>query len=211
MKVKDLVRALGEIDDKYLMEEYTSNINEEHILQKSNNFKKEKFRRKVIVMDRKVLGIAAIAILAVVILGVSAINKNKGESVGPITELVQIANPITEVENVQEMKKYLGFDVPVLDKEIETYIVIGDKNYATHARIIYKDETQFEMEKGNSDVSGIYGGELVKEETINNINVKFYSYENIKFANWSKNGFSYSYQNRKGEINQTELYELLNK
>jgi len=111
------------------------------------------------------------------------------------------------------MKKYLGFDVPVLNKEVENYLVIGDDNYATHARIIYKDGTEFNMEKGLSDVSGIYGATLVKEEKIDNVNVKFYKYEfeNTKnnYIIWEINGFSYSYSNDNNEITENEVTELI--
>lgn len=138
MKVKDLVRALGDIDDKYIVE-IDEPIKKEKRSAFQNNVKKVNFRNEVIIMDRKILEIAAIVILVVVIFSVGMINKSKNGGESSSTELVQIANPITEVKSKEEMKKYLGFDVPVLNKEVESYIVIGEGKYATHARVIYKD------------------------------------------------------------------------
>jgi len=65
------------------------------------------------------------------------------------------------------------------------------------------------MEKGDSDVSGIYGGTLERKETINNVAVKFYYYEDAHYANWSNNGFSYSYSNSNGEVNKEEIANLI--
>lgn len=123
---------------------------------------------------------------------------------------LKIANPLTEVSNVSEMQKYLGFKVPIIaDKEVNRYIVIGKNKYANHARIIYKDNSEFDMEKGDSDVSGIYGGELVKKESIGGVSVTIYKYEDTIYALWKDNEFSYSY----AMFNQDEnaLNEDINK
>ena len=117
-------------------------------------------------------------------------------------KLIQIVNPLTEVKSLEEMKKYLGYDVPTIkDKKITSYIVIGEGKYATHARIVYEDESSFEMEKGtNKDVSGIYGGKLNKKETINNYKVSIYTMEDIIYATWSDPNYSYSYSMKKVNI-----------
>lgn len=117
-------------------------------------------------------------------------------------KLIQIVNPLTEVKSLEEMKKYLGYDVPTIkDKKITSYIVIGEGKYATHARIVYEDESSFEMEKGtNKDVSGIYGGKLNKKETINNYKVSIYTMEDIIYATWSDSNYSYSYSIKNGNI-----------
>lgn len=204
MKVRDLLQALGDIDDRYLIEQYEPIRGEKNIKGNENIFRKE-----VIIMDRKILNLVAIVAFLIVMLsiGISSMNKN---SESDIVERIQINNPITEVNSIDEMKNYLGFDVPLLDKEVESYIVIGDDDYAAHARIIYKDGTQFNMEEGNSNVSGIYGGTVIKEEIINNIKVTFYSYESIVYANWTKDGYSYSYQSDNSDIDEEELNILLN-
>ena len=64
-------------------------------------------------------------------------------------ELLKIANPVTEVKSLNEMKKYLGYEVPLIgEKEVSKYIVIGKGKVANHGRIIYKDKSEFDMEKG---------------------------------------------------------------
>jgi hypothetical protein len=102
------------------------------------------------------------------------------------------------------MSKYLGYNVPIIkNKEVSSYIVIGEDKYAEHARIIYKDNSQFEMEKGtNKDVSGIYGGKLKQKETINNYEVSMYTMEDILYATWSDSNYSYSYSIGSGNIEE---------
>lgn len=209
MNVNDLIRALGDIDEKYIVEKYEPI--KKRAVQK-NNIRKVNFRkREVITMNKKVLGIAAIAVLAIVVTNVGIISQKKGNTDTTLSSLVEISNPLTEVNSASEMKSYLGFDVPMLDKEVDSYIVIGDGKYADHARVIYKDGTRLEMEKGTGDVSGIYRASKEKEETIANVKVTFYNYENIKYANWTKDGFTYSYQNENGEVNKEEIQKLINK
>ena len=117
-------------------------------------------------------------------------DKNKSQ----VKPLPEIANPLTEVKSSAVMAKYLGYEVPVIDdKEVDKYIVIGKNNYAEHARIIYKDGSEFNMEQGDLDVSGIYGGKIIKKESISGINITINSYENITYATWKYNDYSYSY------------------
>ena len=117
-------------------------------------------------------------------------------------EFVTIENPISEVSSLEEMKKYLGFDVPVIEgKEIKSYIVIGEDKKATHARIIYIDESSFDMEKvKDKDVSGIYGGKLSKIEKVGDKEVSLYTMEDIKYGIWSDSEYSYSYSILKGKL-----------
>lgn len=129
------------------------------------------------------------------------INYNANLPTKPQPELVQVANPLMEVNSVDEMEKYLDFKVPALDKEVEAYIVIVDENnYPKTARIEYKDGSTFNMEYGSNDVSGIFGGTLEKTEEINKTDVKFYTYTDdssneVEYAIWEKDGFSYSLSN----------------
>ena len=113
----------------------------------------------------------------------------KGE---PNPEFVQVVNPIMEVNSLEEMEEYLDFPVPALNKEVESYIVLVIDGYPTQARIRYQDGMNFDMKFGNGDVSGIYGGSLVKEEVINGTKVSFMRYEDINYAIWEKDGFTYS-------------------
>ena len=49
------------------------------------------------------------------------------------------------------------------------------------------------MEKGKLDVSGIYGGKKLSEESIGGVKVTLYSYEDTIYATWSYQEYSYSY------------------
>ena len=125
-----------------------------------------------------------------------------------VEKLVQMANPLTEVKNTAEMKDYLGYDIPIMtDKEVSKYIVVGDGKYANHGRIIYNDESQFDIEKGDSDVSGIYDGVKKREESISGTKIVIYSYEDTIYAIWNYNNYSYSYS-MKNSDDQTLLIEL---
>ena len=109
-------------------------------------------------------------------------------------KLMEIANPLTEVKSVSEMQVYLGYEVPIIeDKEVAKYYVIGEGKYATHGRVIYSDKAQFEIEKSNSDVSGIYGGVKQTEESIGGTKVIIYTYEDLIYGVWQYGEYSYSY------------------
>ena len=110
----------------------------------------------------------------------------------PDPEFVKVVNPLMEVSSLEEMEEYLDFSVPVLENEVEAYIVLVIDGYPTQARIRYQDGMNFDMKHGSGDVSGIYGGKLVKEETLGETKVSFMCYEDINYAIWEKNGFTYS-------------------
>lgn len=178
MKKEDLYTAIGDIDDSYIME-----------AKRNMKVKSKK--------SYKIWGTIA-ACLCLVAFGGAMLNANFAADTKPHPEYVQVANPMMEVDSVEEMEKYLDFDVPVLNKEVETYIVFVDDNYPKSARIEYKDGSTFNMSYGSDDVSGIYGGKLEKTEKINKTDVSFYSYEDSKTVNyaiWEKDGFSYSLSN----------------
>ena len=120
---------------------------------------------------------------------------------------LELPNPLTEVSNANEMKNYLGYEVPVIvEKEVDKYIVIGKKEKATHARIIYKDKSEFDMEEGSSlDVSGIYGGKKLKEESIGGTTVILNTYEDTIYATWTYNNYSYSYSMINSDENNINL------
>ena len=107
---------------------------------------------------------------------------------------LEVASPITQVDSAEEMGKYLGFDVPVLsDKNAASYTVYAYEKYAYRGEITYSDGSVFCAERGNGDISGIYGGALQGTQTVSRVTVYFYSMENIRYAIWSSNGLSYCY------------------
>ena len=176
MTSEDLYKAIGDVDDSYIMG--------------AKKTMKVKSKRSY-----KIWGTIA-ACFCLVAFGAALINYNANLPTKPQPELVQVANPIMVVNSVDEMEKYLDFKVPALDKEVEAYIVIVDENnYPKTARIEYKDGSTFNMEYGSNDVSGIFGGKLEKTEKINKADVKFYtddSSNEVEYAIWEKDGFSYS-------------------
>ena len=107
------------------------------------------------------------------------------------------------------MESDLGFTVPVLDKEVDKYFVIGEKNRGKQGRIIYKDGTEFDIAKGDKDIIGIPDGKFLKTETIQGVNISYYSADSINYAIWSNKGYSYSYQNIYEKIDKAELNKLI--
>lgn len=89
----------------------------------------------------------------------------------------------------------------LFQKNVKTYIVIGSGKYATHGRIIYNDDSAFEIEKSKEDVSGIYGGTLEKEKTIAGIPIKINTFWKYKICTWQYKDFSYSYSSSKNDTN----------
>ena len=105
---------------------------------------------------------------------------------------VQVVNPLVTVDSVLEMEERLGYAVPVLDKEVASYIVLVIDGAAESGRIRYADGSDFNIKRGTGDISGIYGGELTGEETIGGTTVSFFAFEDIRYAIWEQGGFTYS-------------------
>lgn len=208
-----LLEAFGDIDDEYLCEEHEIYIKSNKIINLSKYLNKaQNFLKKG---HKKSIGIASASILAVAVgLAISFPKLNNGKEFtnyvgGGLSGSIEIANPINQVDSIRKMEASLGFDVPVLNKEVDQYLVIGEKNQEKQGRIIYKDGTEFDIAKGNEDISGIYGGELQTTETIEGVKVSYYKADDTKYVIWSNNGYSYSYQNTYGEIDKAEITELI--
>ena len=106
---------------------------------------------------------------------------------------VQMGSPIMEVSSTDEMTAYLKFSVPMLDKAVETYIVLLEGSSPSIGEIRYSDGSEFRMKRGSGDISGIYGGTCTENKDISGIDVSFYAYENITYAIWEQSGFALSY------------------
>ena len=119
-------------------------------------------------------------------------------------------NPIVEVSSKEEMEEKLGFEVPMLTKDVEKYIVIIDADRKPyHGRIIYSDNNVFEIEKTEEkDISGIYGSEFKSKDLYNGIEAEKYTFENTEYVIWQKDGFSYSYSSENG-LALSELKSLI--
>jgi len=193
LKKFNLIEGLQNIDDKTIERVLSIKTKED--------LRREKMKEKKNSQGNKLkLGVVLIPVLCVVLIGIFTISTFNKDT------RLKINNPLTEVNSITEMKNYLGFDVPVLKtKTVKSYIVIGDDNdeYAYHGRIIYNNDAQFEIEKGNTDVSGFYGGVKEKEQTINNIKVTILTLDNTRYAIWSNNDYSYSYSSTINDNNFT--------
>ncbi len=110
----------------------------------------------------------------------------------PDAGFVQVVNPLVSVESVGEMEEKLGYSVPVLEKDVESYIVLVIDGDCESGRIRYADGSDFNIKKGSGDISGIYGGVLETEENIHGVTVSFYVYEELRYAIWERDGFAYS-------------------
>ena len=146
---------------------------------------------------------AVAACLCLVVAGGAVFAPNRGNAV-PDPAPVQIPNPIITVSSVEEMEHYLDFDVPVLEKEVASYSVLIEDSYPTMGQIDYADGSEFRMQYGSGDISGIYGGTLEKSENIGGVNVEYYKYENTTYAIWEQNGFTFSYVSANGENIEVE-------
>ncbi|MBQ8132022.1 MAG: hypothetical protein IJ193_05995 [Bacilli bacterium] len=162
---------------------------------------------KKIVMRLVVIIIGCICMLVAAIAMFIGGNKQSNNTKKPTR--LEIPNPLTEVKTVSEMNQYLGFTIPVMDKKVEKYIVIGEGKYATHARIIYEDQSEFDMEKGSNDVSGIYGGDKIEEKVYNNITVTFYKKDKTNYITYQTKEYSYSYSKEDKEMEEEEVLQLM--
>lgn len=177
MKTTEFSRAMNLLDDRYIMEALAY---------------KKKRKGKAWIRWCSLAACAGV-ILA---LGISTYN-NSNTAAKPNPEMVQLANPLVEVNSVSEMEKYLDFSVPVLEKDVQTYIVIVTEDYPTIGQIDYADGSEYRIQYGSGDISGIYGGELVNTEETDGVKISYYTYSGIDsevaYALWEQDGYTFSY------------------
>ncbi len=179
MNQKNFSEAMNEIDDKY--------VNEAVLYRKEKAKKHLWFKWS-----------AAAACVCVMAAGGAIFLLNLGNDVpasyhAPNPSSVQVVNPIIGVNSAAEMESYLDFAVPVLDKEVDSYSVIVMDTYPTTGQVDYADGSQFRIQYGSGDISGIYGGSLEETKNIDGIEAKYYKYDTTCYAVWECNGFTFSY------------------
>ena len=123
----------------------------------------------------------------------------------PDPQQVQIPNPILTVASAAEMEAYLDFKVPVLEKEVEAYSVFISDGYPTMGQVDYADGSQFRIQYGSGDISGIYGGTLEESREIAGVSVAYYQYDSMSYAIWEVNGFACSYLYTNGGDAEVDL------
>lgn len=172
MNSKRFSEAMNELDDRYI----------EEAMQYGKKQKKSVWVK---------WGTMA-ACLCLIVAGGLLFTKNS-TTMRPDPDPVQIPSPIITVASVEEMEKYLDFQVPVLDKEAASYSVFVEGDRPVMGQIDYADGSQFRMEYGSGDISGIYGGTLEETKEIEGVTVEYYRYEDTTYAIWETNGFAFSY------------------
>ena len=115
----------------------------------------------------------------------------------PNPQMVQVTNPLIEVTSAEEMKEYLDFTVPVLDKAVQNYIVIVMDNYPSIGQIDYADGSEYRIQYGSGDISGIYGGVVTDTRHVEQVEVTYYTFDNVgtevTYATWEQEGYTFSY------------------
>lgn len=215
MKKYKLLDEMNKIDDKVL-DKVIDIDNEEKLDLVKRKEKKEFFENNF-----KYL-FAGCACTCAFVFGIIMLTRNGDKNMESYQErdTTKIVNPITEVGSVSEIEKIIDLSVPVLDKEVDSYIVINDTNENTFSvtsestsennkigRILYSDNSVFSIGR-NNNVSGMFGGSLIKTITINNIKVELYDLEGVKYAEWNNKDIYYSYT-ANSEENIEEVLEHL--
>lgn len=124
--------------------------------------------------------------IAVFVIGIVLFNNN-------INDNVLISNPMTKVESINELEKYIKIDLSKFKfKEIKEMYKFEDDALI---QIAYKDGSTMRISKGQDDNSGIYGATLKESKKINDINVEIYEFNDITYAVWKdeKNSCVFSY------------------
>ncbi|CAN4003247.1 RNA polymerase sigma factor sigM, partial [Dysosmobacter welbionis] len=124
---------------------------------------------------------AAAACLCLLAAGGALLIQGRGRA-APDPQQVQIPNPILTVASAAEMEAYLDFKVPVLEKEVEAYSVFISDGYPTMGQVDYADGSQFRIQYGSGDISGIYGGTLEESREIAGVSVAYYQYDSMSYA-----------------------------
>ncbi len=194
MNSKQISDAIGAMDDKYISE--------------TLNYKKKRekpFRIK--------FGSFAACFCAVLALGILTLNNSTDKAPNPKT--VQATNPIIEVNSAEEMKEYLDFSVPVLEKQVETYAVIVTDDYPATGQVDYSDGSEYRIQYGSGDISGIYGGVLTATKKVGDVEVSYYTFDGteseVTYSIWEEDGYTFSYiYTADGESEITTLIEKFN-
>lgn len=180
MKSEDLFEAIGEIDDIKIKE--------------AGKFMNKK-KNYVPVW----IAAGAAACLCAAVIGAKFIGNGNNNDIKVVDDIktpnpqyAQVGNPLMEVDSLQEMEKYLDFDIIALDKEAIGYTVIVNGGFPEIGRIHYADGSLFSVKYGTGDISGIYGGTPEKQEDTNGIAVSYMRYEDTRYALWECGGFTYA-------------------
>lgn len=176
MKKIKLLDLFNSLDDKLI--EQSIEIDN---AKKLKEIKKLEKKKKISVFSKYIfISTTAILLLAFILPNLS--NENN---------TTQTKNPIIEVTNLNELEKFINKDLSKY--KIKTINRMIKYNEEEMIEIEYKDLSTLRISKGNTDNSGIYGATLKEETNINNTKITIYEYENITYATWTLDNYSYSY------------------
>lgn len=196
MKNINLLEILGMLDDEMVQKSIETND-----AKKLKELKRlEKKKKSIFFVKFASVLASSFAILCV---GIVMINNNRiDNNINDKNSGVQIANPISEVDSIDELEEYIGKSLEKYQiKEIETMTKFNDEEMV---QILYKDGTSIRISKDkNTDNSGIYNSNLESKQIINNIEVEIYSIIDIEnkslYAVWQDEGYSYTYYSNNTE------------
>ncbi len=201
MKKYKLLDEMNELDDKLL--DRVIDIDTEEKL----NLAKKKEKKEFFENNIKYL-FAGCACTCAFVIGVIILARSEDKKTELLQEkdVARITNPVNEVKSVSEIEKTIDLSVPVLEKKVDSYLVIDENSeyaYSTTSegteesndkigRILYSDGSIFSIGR-NSKVSGMFDGTLTKSITINDIKIELYDLEGISYAEWNNDDIFYSY------------------
>lgn len=180
MKKINLLEVIGSIDDE-LIEKTIETNNKEKLKELKTLEKKKKYSYLLKYTSMLAGGLALF--LFTFTLFTTSIKDNE----------LHYQNPIIEVETLEELETFIGFDLSKYQiKEIDTFIKYPDTNMV---EIKYQDGSSIRISKEKSDNSGINGSTFKEEQKIHDVTVQIYTLEeeNLVYANWQKDDYSYSY------------------
>lgn len=195
MRSIDILKAISNIDDKYIEEAMPSVYKEE---------KKSFFNIKMLT--------SALCVLLLAVIGINVMeNINKSKTSNDTAELssdTMATNPYLEVKDMKEASEVTGFvfNTPDLDYE-KSYLVID--GYISEVSYLENDEAIITLRKAHSseDVSGVYESfETITDSQIEGVDVSININDENILITFIKDEYFYSlYSNNLQESKALEI------
>lgn len=183
-----LLKAINNIDDKYIEEAMPSVYKEE---------------KKSFLNIKMLASVFCVLLLGVVGINVVKVANNNAKSTDTAYETtsesvsddsVMITNPYMDVDSLYEAQELVGFTFNTPDLDYDKSFVVVD-SYILEVNYLENDNTIFTLRKakGNEDISGVYPiYEGLEERTIDNISTTIYSGADGVLIRLVKDGYFYS-------------------
>ncbi len=202
MKGMTLLKALNDIDDKYIQE--AGPAGEE---KKAGNGRAWKSS-----IVRYMPGVAALAAAAAIMVTVGI---QKNGTISPEGEAVTVVNPYVYYDTLEEAEKAVGFEMTspeiINDEKISEIIVIAGDTIELRYGTDEDSEVTIRKAKGTEDISGdynTYGFE--KEISVDGISALAKGDgDMIKLLTWQKGGFTFALHAAKG-MTEEQVMDIIN-